>query len=79
MCIGIMEMWFGIANGQISLNFDRVISPSHDSGAVLSFHIFIFLVKMTANYAKINRVGSLDAGFQQVPLLQISVPLVQNF
>ena len=28
MCIGIMEIWFGIANGQISSNFDRVICPN---------------------------------------------------
>ena len=27
---------------------------------------------MAANYAKIDRVGSLDAGFQQVPLVQNS-------
>ena len=25
MCIDIVEIWFGIANGQISSNFDRVI------------------------------------------------------
>ena len=25
---------------------------------------------MAANYAKINRVGSLDTGFQQVPIVQ---------
>ena len=28
------------------------------------------LVKMAADYAKIDRVASLDASFQQVPLLQ---------
>ena len=28
------------------------------------------IVKMAANYAKINKVGSLDAGFQLVPLVQ---------
>ena len=27
MCIDIVEIWFGIANGQISSNFDRVICP----------------------------------------------------
>ena len=27
------------------------------------------LVKLAANYAKINRVDNLDAGFQQVPLV----------
>ena len=35
MCIYIVEIWFGIANGQISSNFDRVICPRHA-------HIFIF-------------------------------------
>ena len=29
MCINIMEIWFGIANGQISSNFDGVICPRH--------------------------------------------------
>ena len=34
MCIDIVEIWFGIAIGQISSNFDGVISPRHA-------HIFI--------------------------------------
>ena len=29
MCIDIVEIWFGIANWQISSNFDRVICPKH--------------------------------------------------
>ena len=29
MCIDIMEIWFGIANGQIWLKFDEVICPRH--------------------------------------------------
>ena len=29
MCIDIVEIWFGIANGQISSNFYRVICPRH--------------------------------------------------
>ena len=29
MCIDIVEIWFGIANGQISSNFDGVIRPGH--------------------------------------------------
>ena len=29
MCIDIVDMWFGIANGQISSNFYRVICPRH--------------------------------------------------
>ena len=34
MCIDIMEVWFGIANGQISSIFDGVICPRHA-------HIFV--------------------------------------
>ena len=34
MCIDIVEIWFGIANGQISLIFDRVTCPRHA-------HIFV--------------------------------------
>ena len=34
MCIDIVEIWFGIANGQISSNFEGVICPRHA-------HIFI--------------------------------------
>ena len=29
VCIGIVETWFGIADGQISSIFDRVICPQH--------------------------------------------------
>ena len=29
MCIDIVEIWFGIVNGQISSNFDGVICPRH--------------------------------------------------
>ena len=35
MCIDIVEVWFGIANGQISSNFYRVICPHHDNDGVL--------------------------------------------
>ena len=34
-CIDIKEIWFGIANGQISSTFHRVICPRHDNGGVL--------------------------------------------
>ena len=30
-----MKIWFGIANGQISSMFERVICPQHDNGGVL--------------------------------------------
>ena len=41
MCIDIVEIWFGIANGQITPLFDTVIYPPHANVLVLSFHIFI--------------------------------------
>ena len=34
-CIDIKEIWFWIANGQISSMFDRVTCPHHDNGRVL--------------------------------------------
>ena len=34
MCIDIVEIWFGIANGHISSNFDGVLCPRHA-------HIFV--------------------------------------
>ena len=34
MCIDIVEIWFGIANGQISSIFDGIICPRHA-------HIFV--------------------------------------
>ena len=34
-CIDIKEIWFRIANGQISSVFDRAISPRHNNGGVL--------------------------------------------
>ena len=43
MCIDIVEIWFGIADGQILSIFDRVICLPHDSGRVLSFHVFIVI------------------------------------
>ena len=33
--IDMKEIWFGIANGQISPMFDRVIYPQHNNGGVL--------------------------------------------
>ena len=41
MCIDIVEIWFDIAIGQISSIFNRVTYLPHDSGGVLSFHVFI--------------------------------------
>ena len=34
-CIDIKEIWFGIATGEISSMFDKVICPQHDNGGVL--------------------------------------------
>ena len=35
MCIDIVEIWFVIANGQISSIFNGVICLQHDNGGVL--------------------------------------------
>ena len=40
-CIDIIEIWFGIANGQISSIFDSVIYKRQDNCGVLSFYVFI--------------------------------------
>ena len=29
MCIDIVEIWFGLANGKLSFIFDRIICPPH--------------------------------------------------
>ena len=34
-CIDMKEIWFGIAYGQISSVFDRVVCPRHDNDGVL--------------------------------------------
>ena len=47
MCIDIMVVWFGIANGQ-SHQFLTVIYLPHDSGWVLSFQVFIFFSKLNS-------------------------------
>ena len=39
MCVDIVEIWFGIANGQISSNFDRVIFLVGKS-----FHIWSYVL-----------------------------------
>ena len=38
MCIDIIEIWFGIANWQISPNFDGVTCPRH-------VHVFVLRTK----------------------------------
>ena len=43
ICIDIVEIWFGIANGQITSAFDRVVCPPYDNGGVLTFHILFVL------------------------------------
>ena len=40
VCIDTVEIWFGIANGQMSSNIYGVICPRHDGG-VLTFLFFM--------------------------------------
>ena len=50
-CIDIREIWFWIANGQISSMFDSIIYRRHDNGGALYvnvFTIYIFCVYLTA-------------------------------
>ena len=43
-CIDIKEIWFGIANGQISSMFDRVMCPRHNMVGYYSLtFLFLFL------------------------------------
>ena len=44
MCIDVVEIWFGIANGQILSIFDRIICLQYDSERVLWFQAFIKFV-----------------------------------
>ena len=44
MCIDIVEIWFRIANGQISSNFDRVICPN---ARYYSLTFFLFSYKLS--------------------------------
>ena len=41
LCIDIVELCTGKANGQISSVTDSIICPGYDGGRVLSFHVFI--------------------------------------
>ena len=45
VCIDIMEIWYGIANGQISSNFDGVICP-------FFFFFFFFFFILGQNLSK---------------------------
>ena len=35
IAFNIVEIWFEIANGQISSIYDKVIFPRHDNGGIL--------------------------------------------
>ena len=49
VCTDIMEIWFGIANGQIASIFDRGICPLHDVywGIIVSGFFFFYFVFLT--------------------------------
>ena len=51
-CIDFVEIWFEIANGQISSIFDRVTCPRHDNGGVLSFLVLFQCVTETKKQEK---------------------------
>ena len=61
MCLDIVRIFcFGIANGQISSIFDRVICQPHDSGEVLSFHFFYFFLCTIRDLFKLVLITFLD-------------------
>ena len=43
MCIDIVGIWFGFANGQILSIFDIIICLANDSVGVLLSHIYLLL------------------------------------
>ena len=47
--IDIVEIWFGIAYGQILSIFERVICLLHDSGGILWFHNLILFLFLSAD------------------------------
>ena len=60
----IVEIWFGIANGQISSNFDRFICLPHHSGGTLSFYLVLILLSTKKILGGSASSGNLD---QTVP------------
>ena len=55
VCIDIVQIGFGNANGQVLSIFDRVICLGYDSGWVLLFHILLHL-----NTPIVAKVGVLE-------------------
>ena len=55
-------IWFGIANGQISSVFDRVIYPQQGNGGVVSFYVFSWWVRpgggVRKNLSRANKILS---------------------
>ena len=52
-CIDMKEIWFRIANGQISSMFDRVICPRHDWRGIIvyCFYLLRFLIVRYLNHS----------------------------
>ena len=62
MCIDIVEIWFGITNGQILSKIDRIICPPHNSGRVLLFNVFILFVTLRVKLMESAGRGTKQAG-----------------
>ena len=59
MWIDIVEIWFGIANGQILSIFDRVICLSHEwLGIIVSFFYLFWFHKTFCGKGKLSRPWS---------------------
>ena len=63
MCIDIVEIWFGIVNGQISSHFYGVICPRHDNGGWVFYNlrVLFFVNVFTLNITIFEKGNNLEA------------------
>ena len=83
MCIDIVEIWFGIANGQISSNFMELPARSSIMAGYYSFNVFIWIMKclflrdmesLTLSHLSLCN-GLFHIWIWTFPLLQICVSI----
>ena len=69
--IYILEIWFGIANRQISLTFDRFICSRHDNGGVSSDYVSIMYKYMYLSRKARKRIPSYSASNEDSIIMRI--------
>ena len=81
MCIDIVEIWLGIANGQISSIFESFICLLHDSVGVLTILCFYFIPNLyLILQADPDAVIELtDSNFDKLVLKSDDIWLVEFF